>query len=29
LSAAPPGFYMLFMFDGAGVPSVAKVLRLV
>jgi hypothetical protein len=25
---APPGFYMLFVFDGAGVPSVAKVIRL-
>ncbi|HEY7112961.1 MAG TPA: galactose oxidase-like domain-containing protein [Thermoanaerobaculia bacterium] len=25
---APPGYYMLFLLDGAGVPSVAKVLRL-
>jgi hypothetical protein len=25
---APPGFYMLFVFDAAGVPSVAKIIRL-
>jgi hypothetical protein len=25
---APPGYYMLFVFDGSGVPSVAKVLRI-
>lgn len=25
---APPGYYMLFVFNSAGVPSVAKVLRL-
>jgi hypothetical protein len=25
---APPGYYMLFVFDGNGVPSVAKVLRI-
>ena len=25
---APPGFYMLFIIDGAGVPSVAKILKL-
>jgi hypothetical protein len=25
---APPGFYMLFVLDAAGVPSVAKVMRL-
>jgi hypothetical protein len=25
---APPGNYLLFVFDGAGVPSVAKILRL-
>ena len=25
---APPGFYMLFIIDGAGVPSVAKTLKL-
>lgn len=24
---APPGFYMLFVFNGAGVPSVARVVR--
>lgn len=29
LAGAPPGFYMLFLFDAGGVPSVAKVLRLV
>ncbi len=26
--AAPPGWYMLFLFDNAGVPSVAKFIRL-
>lgn len=26
--AAPPGYYMLFVFDSAGVPSVARILRL-
>jgi len=25
---APPGYYMLFVFDGNGVPSVAKVFRI-
>ncbi|HEV7914217.1 MAG TPA: PA14 domain-containing protein [Albitalea sp.] len=25
---APPGFYMLFVLDAAGVPSVAKILRI-
>jgi hypothetical protein len=25
---APPGYYMLFIFDGNGVPSVAKIFRL-
>lgn len=25
---APPGFYMLFVFDQAGVPSIAKILRM-
>jgi len=25
---ATPGFYMLFVFDGAGVPSVAKIIRI-
>jgi hypothetical protein len=25
---APPGNYMLFVFDGAGVPSVARIIRL-
>ena len=25
---APPGYYLLFVFDAAGVPSVAKILRL-
>jgi hypothetical protein len=25
---APPGYYMLFVFDGSGVPSVAKILRI-
>jgi hypothetical protein len=25
---APPGYYMLFVFDGNGVPSVAKIFRL-
>lgn len=28
VNAAPPGFYMLFIVDGAGVPSVAKMLGL-
>ena len=27
-NVAPPGFYMLFAFDAAGVPSVAKVIRI-
>jgi hypothetical protein len=26
-NVAPPGFYMLFIVDGAGVPSVAKMVR--
>ncbi|HIV72618.1 MAG TPA: DUF1929 domain-containing protein [Candidatus Aquabacterium excrementipullorum] len=25
---APPGYYMLFVFDSAGVPSVARILKL-
>lgn len=25
---APPGYYMLFVFDSAGVPSVARIVRL-
>ena len=25
---APPGFYMLFVLDAAGVPSLARILRL-
>jgi len=25
---APPGFYMLFVFDAVGVPSVAAMLRI-
>jgi len=25
---ATPGYYMLFVFDGAGVPSVAKIIRI-
>jgi hypothetical protein len=25
---APPGYYMLFVFDGNGVPSIAKIFRL-
>jgi hypothetical protein len=25
---APPGFYLLFVFDADGVPSVAEVLNL-
>jgi Domain of unknown function (DUF1929)/Bacterial Ig domain len=28
VNVAPPGFYMLFIIDGAGVPSVAKMVRL-
>ena len=28
VNAAPPGYYMLFILDGAGVPSVAKMVRL-
>ncbi len=28
VNVAPPGFYMLFILDGAGVPSVAKMVRL-
>ena len=27
-NVAPPGFYMFFIIDGAGVPSVAKMVRL-
>ena len=27
-NTAPPGFYMLFVFNSAGVPSVAKIIRL-
>lgn len=27
-TVAPPGYYMLFVLDAAGVPSVAKVIRL-
>ena len=27
-NVAPPGFYMLFAFDAAGVPSIAKVIRI-
>jgi Domain of unknown function (DUF1929)/Bacterial Ig domain len=27
-NVAPPGFYMLFIVDGAGVPSVAKMVQL-
>jgi hypothetical protein len=27
-NVAPPGFYMLFVFSSAGVPSVAKIVRL-
>ncbi len=27
-AVAPPGYYLLFVFDTAGVPSVAKVLRI-
>jgi hypothetical protein len=27
-NAAPPGYYMLFILDSAGVPSVAKILQL-
>ena len=25
---APPGHYMLFLIDGNGVPSVAKIIRI-
>jgi len=25
---APPGYYMLFVFNSAGVPSVAKIIKL-
>ena len=25
---APPGYYMLFVFDAAGVPSIARIVRL-
>jgi hypothetical protein len=28
VNVAPPGFYMLFIVDGTGVPSVAKMVRL-
>jgi galactose oxidase len=28
LGAAPPGYYMLFVLDEDGVPSVAKEIRL-
>lgn len=27
-NAAPPGYYMLFVFNSAGVPSVAKIVKL-
>jgi hypothetical protein len=27
-AAAPPGYYMLFLLNGQGVPSVAKIMRL-
>ena len=27
-SYAPPGYYMLFLLNGAGVPSVASILRI-
>ena len=27
LIAAPPGHYMLFLIDGNGVPSVARIIR--
>lgn len=27
-NAAPPGYYMLFVFNAAGVPSVAKIVKL-
>jgi Domain of unknown function (DUF1929) len=27
-NAAPPGYYMLFLLNGSGVPSVAKMIRL-
>jgi Domain of unknown function (DUF1929) len=27
-NTAPPGFYMLFVFNSAGVPSVAKIIKL-
>jgi hypothetical protein len=27
-NVAPPGFYMVFVFNKAGVPSVAKIFRL-
>jgi hypothetical protein len=25
---APPGYYMLFVLDAAGVPSMARIVRL-
>jgi len=25
---APPGYYMLFVINGSGVPSVAKIIRI-
>ncbi len=28
LNAAPPGYYMLFLVNGQGVPSVAKIIRI-
>jgi Domain of unknown function (DUF1929) len=28
-NVAPPGFYMLFVFDAAGVPTVGKVLQII
>jgi Domain of unknown function (DUF1929) len=28
VTQAPPGYYMLFVFDAAGVPSVARILRM-
>jgi hypothetical protein len=27
-NTAPPGYYMLFVFNSAGVPSVAKIIKL-
>jgi Domain of unknown function (DUF1929) len=28
VTQAPPGYYMLFVFDAVGVPSVAKIIRM-